>query len=324
MKFLVFIEQRNGEVRKASLEVLRLASRMSGGPVAAVLAGRGIGGLALGLSSYGAGTVYLAERDELALYSSQGYVAALEAARVAAGADVVLMGATAMGKDLAPRFAAHNNIGVLADAVGLWIEGEHLVARRPVYSGKALAVVDCATTALQVATVRPNVFPADREKDAADPKVQVLELGEVEIGACVTNVESVNSNELDIGEANIVVSGGRGLNDPHNWTIIEDLVEALGRGAAAGASRALVDAGWVDHQRQVGQTGRVVTPALYVAVGISGAIQHLVGMRTSKVIVAINKDPNAPIFNFATYGVIADVCSFVPELTRALSKLRRE
>jgi electron transfer flavoprotein alpha subunit len=324
MKFLVFIEQREGKIRKASLEALSLAAKLAGGPVAAVIAGKGITQAAKELSKYGAGTIYIADRDELELYSNRGYVGALQAAKEKENPDAVLVAATAMGKDVAPRFAAKNDVGVLADVMELAVEGGRLKAVRPVYSGKARAIVDCGTAALQVATTRPNVFPAERNDSTPEAPVVALDLGDLNIRAKVLKVEASGGKELDVAEADIVVSGGRGIKGPENWPIIRGVVEALGRGAALGASRAVVDAGWIDHQHQVGQTGKVVSPTLYMAIGISGAIQHLAGMGTSKVIVAVNKDPEAPIFKIATYGVVADLFPFVPELAKAIKAVKAE
>jgi electron transfer flavoprotein alpha subunit len=321
MKFLVFIEQREGKIRKASLEALSLARKLSGGPVAAVLPGKGVTALAAGLGVYGAGVVYVADRDELALYSNRGYVAAVDAAAKKESADAVLIAATAMGKDVAPRFAARNDVSVLADLMDLRLEGDRLVGSRPVYSGKSRAEVDCGAAKLQVATTRPNVFPAQVQA-GGEPRVEVLDLGDIKARAHVVNVESSESKELDVAEADIIVSGGRGIKGPENWPVIRDLQQALG--AALGASRAVVDAGWIDHQYQVGQTGKVVSPTLYVACGISGAIQHLAGMGTSKVIVAINKDPEAPIFKVATYGIVGDIFQIVPELAKAVRAAKAE
>jgi electron transfer flavoprotein alpha subunit len=321
MKFLVFIEQRDGKIRKASLEALSLARKLSGGPAAAVLPGKGVAALAKDLGRYGAGTVYVADRDELALYSTKGYVGALAAAADKEKPDVVLLAATAMGKDVAPRFAARRGVSALADVMELRVEDGRLVGSRPVYSGKARAEVDCGNAELQIATTRPNVFPAEAQ-EAPEPKVENLELGPIEPRAKVLRVETPESKEVDVAEADIIVSGGRGIKGPENWPVIRDLQEALG--AALGASRAVVDAGWIDHQHQVGQTGRVVSPTLYVACGISGAIQHLAGMGTSKVIVAINKDPEAPIFKVATYGVVGDLFQIVPEFAKAVRAARAE
>jgi len=321
MKFLVFIEQRDGKIRKASLEALSLARRLAGGPVAAVLPGKGVAGLAKDLGKYGAGVVYVADRDDLALYSNKGYVGALDAATGKESPNAVLIAATAMGKDVAPRFAARHDVSVLADLMDLRLEGDRLVGWRPVYSGKARAEVDCGNASLQIATTRPNVFPAEAQ-DAPEPRVETLELGEIAPRAKVIKVETSESKELDVSEADIIVSGGRGIKGPENWPLIRDLQQALG--AALGASRAVVDAGWIDHQHQVGQTGKVVSPTLYVACGISGAIQHLAGMGTSKVIVAINKDPEAPIFKVATYGIAGDLFAIVPEVAKAVRAAKKE
>jgi electron transfer flavoprotein alpha subunit len=324
MKFLVFIEQREGKIRKASFEALSLASKLAGGNVAAVIAGKNVTGLAGELGKFGAGKVYVADRDDLALYSNRGYAGALQAAREKENPDAVLIAATAMGKDVAARFAAKNDVNLMADVMELRREGDRLVAMRPVYSGKARATVDCAGAPLQIATTRPNVFPAERNDSAAAPVLEKLDLGELAIRAKVVKVEASGGKELDVAEADIVVSGGRGIKGPENWPVIRDVVDALGAGAALGASRAAVDAGWIDHQHQVGQTGKVVSPSLYVAIGISGAIQHLAGMGTSKVIVAINKDPEAPIFKVATYGVVADLFPFTPEFAKAIRAAKAE
>jgi electron transfer flavoprotein alpha subunit len=322
MKFLVFIEQREGKIRKASLEALSLARKLGGGPAAAVIAGKGVAGLAKELGKYGAGTVYVADRDELALYSNKGYVGAVDAATKKENPDAVLIAATAMGKDLAPRYAARHDSSVLADVMDLGVEGDRLVGSRPVYSGKARAEVDCGSAKLQIATTRPNVFPAEAQDGAPEPKVETLDLGEIAPRAKVVRIEASETKELDVAEADIIVSGGRGIKGPENWPLVRDLQQALR--AALGASRAVVDAGWIDHQHQVGQTGKVVSPTLYVAVGISGAIQHLAGMGTSKVIVAINKDGEAPIFKVATYGVVGDLFQIVPEFAKAVRAVKHE
>jgi electron transfer flavoprotein alpha subunit len=321
MKFLVFIEQREGKIRKASLEALALARELGGGPQAAVLPGKGIAGLADGLRKYGAGVVYVADQDDLALYSAKGYVGALDAAAKKESPDAVLLAATAMGKDMAPRFAARHGVSALADVMDLRVEDGRLIGSRPVYSGKARAEVDCGNASLQIATTRPNVFPAESQ-EGSQPRIETLDLGAVAPRAKVVKVEASASKELDVSEADVIVSGGRGIKGPENWPLIRDLQEALG--AALGASRAVVDAGWIDHQYQVGQTGKVVSPTLYVACGISGAIQHLAGMGTSKVIVALNKDPEAPIFKVATYGIVGDIFTIVPEFAKAVRAAKAE
>ncbi|MBC8647755.1 MAG: electron transfer flavoprotein subunit alpha/FixB family protein [Thermoanaerobaculia bacterium] len=265
--------------------------------------------------------MHVAERDDLALYSNEGYVGALDAAVKKENPDAVLIAATAMGKDVAPRFAARHDVSAIVDLMDLRLEGDRLVGSRPVYSGKARAEVDLGAAKLQVATTRPNVFPAESQA-GAEARVEPLEMPESAPRARVVRIEASETRELDVSEADVIVSGGRGIKGPENWPLVRDLQEALG--AALGASRAVVDAGWIDHQHQVGQTGKVVSPSLYVACGISGAIQHLAGMGTSKVIVALNKDPEAPIFKVATYGIVGDIFQTVPEVAKAVRAARAE
>jgi electron transfer flavoprotein alpha subunit len=220
-----------------------------------------------------------------------------------------------MGKDLAPRVAARVGAGLVSDVVKLGVDGGRLKARRPMYAGKAFATVEW-TGEPQMATLRPNVFPlsppeAARKFETVTPSVDVANQR-----AKVVKVEATASGKIELTEAQIIVSGGRGLKGPENFKLVEELAAALG--AAVGASRAIVDAGWVDHHFQVGQTGKTVSPSLYIAAGISGAIQHLAGMSSSKVIVAINKDPDAPIFKVADYGIVGDVFEILPRLTEAV------
>ena len=227
-----------------------------------------------------------------------------------------------MGKDVAPRFAARHDVSALADVMDLRVEGDRLVAWRPVYSGqgpRGSRLRRREAPGRHDAAERLHRGGAD---GAGEPAVEALELGDVAPRAKVLRVEASESKELDVSEADVIVSGGRGIKGPENWPLIRDLQQALG--AALGASRAVVDAGWIDHQHQVGQTGKVVSPTLYVACGISGAIQHLAGMGTSKVIVAINKDPEAPIFKVATYGVVGDLFQIVPEFAKAVRALKHE
>jgi len=322
---LVFIEQRDGKIRKSSLEALTLGRTLAaktGGAVGAVVAGSGVAGLAAELAAWGAAKVFVADRPELAAYSCEGATAALDAAVTAFAPSIVLVSCTAMGRDVAPRLAARRKVGVLSDVMTLDVENGRLAGTRPVYSGKArVHVAPSPRAALQIATPRPNVFPASKAAPGAGEAV-ALDLGALKIRAKVVRVEAAEAGEVDVAEADKIVSGGRGIKGPENWPVIRDLQEALG--AALGASRAVVDAGWIDHQHQVGQTGKVVSPTLYVACGISGAIQHLAGMGTSKVIVAINKDPEAPIFKVATYGVVGDLFAIVPEFAKAVRAAKAE
>jgi electron transfer flavoprotein alpha subunit len=319
---LVFIEQRDGKIRKASFEALTLGREVAaktGGALGAVVAGSGIAGLAPELAAYGAAKVFVADKPELALYSCEGYTAALDAAVTAFAPAVVLVPATSMGKDVAPRLAARRKVGLLSDVMSLEVEAGRLVATRLVYSGKARATVTTDPGAsLQIATPRPNVFPASKGAVGAG-EVVTLDFA-VTIRAKVVKMEVAETGEIDVAEADKIVSGGRGIKGPENWPILKALCHELG--AALGASRAAVDAGWIDHSHQVGQTGKVVSPTLYIACGISGAIQHMAGMGSSKVIVAINKDAEAPIFKVATYGIVGDMFQIVPALTEAVKKAK--
>jgi electron transfer flavoprotein alpha subunit len=317
---LVFVEQRNGEIRAASLQAVSEARRLASGPgwsVAAVLPGAGVAGVAPSLGGYGAHKVYLADDPAFQLYSSEGYAAAVARAVEQAQPTAVLFAGTAMGRDLAPRVAARLGVGALADVVELTLDGEALVAKRPVYSGKAFATVDTAGKMPQVITLRPNVFAAEEAGGSAE--IVSLDGLSPTIRAVVKQLKDTGGGELDVAEADIIVSGGRGIKGPENFALIRELAGALG--GAVGASRAVVDAGWIEHKHQVGQTGKVVSPSLYVAAGISGAIQHLAGMSSSKVIVAINKDPDAPIFKVADYGVVGDLFEVIPPMVEEIKKL---
>ncbi len=317
---LVFVEQRNGEIRPASFQAVSEARRRAadaGWPVAAVLPGAGVGGVAGSLGEYGAEKVFVADDPSLGLYSSEGYAAAVVAAAERFAPDAVLFAGTAMGRDLAPRVAARLGVSAIADAVGLALDGSTFKVRRPVYSGKAFATVDTAGKSPQVISLRPNVFAA--EKSGGSAEVVTLDGLALDVRAVVKELVDTGGGELDVAEADIIVSGGRGIKGPENFALIRELAGALG--AAVGASRAVVDAGWIEHKHQVGQTGKVVSPSLYVACGISGAIQHLAGMSSSKVIVAINKDPDAPIFKVADYGVVGDLFQVIPPMVEEIRKL---
>ena len=319
---LVFIEQRGGNIRKASLEALSEAKRLASGaalPVSAVLVGHGIGAKAAELGAYGAGKVFVADEERLARYSAEGYAAAVRAAVEKCQPAAVFMAATVLGRDLSGRVAARLGWGCLADVVKLAIEGGTFVATRPVYSGKAFATA-AGTGKGVVVTLRPNVFPAEGGKGTAE--VETLPASGGDIRAVVKEILTKEGGELDVAEADVIVSGGRGIKGPENFALIRDLAKVLG--AAVGASRAVVDAGWIDHAHQVGQTGKVVSPSLYIACGISGAIQHLAGMSSAKVIVAINNDAEAPIFKVADYGIVGDLFQVVPPLIEEIKKLKAE
>ncbi len=318
---LVFIEQRDGNIRKGSLQALSEAKRQAaakGWPVAAVLPGSGVKGAAADLGAYGAQKVFVADDANLALYSGEGYAEVVAKASEQFGPDAIFFSATAMGRDLAPRAAAKLGVGGLADVTGLELEGDTFVARRPVYSGKAFAMVDTSGGKPQVIGLRPNVFAAEQGSGTAE----VVELDglSLSIRALVKELVEKGGGELDVAEANIVVSGGRGMKGPENFEMLREFARLMG--GAVGASRAAVDAGWIDHAHQVGQTGKVVSPTLYIAIGISGAIQHLAGMGSSKFIVAVNKDPDAPIFKVADYGVVGDLFQVIPALVEEVKKIK--
>ena len=322
MSLLVFIEQRDGKVRSVAREALGEAKRLAatlGGPVVGVSCGASADGLA-SLGEAGAEKVLAATHEAFARYEGAGYAAAVAAAAKATGAKLVLFGASSIGKDLAPRVAARLGVGLAADCTSLDAAGGKLVARRPVMAGKAFERVAFPATPAMV-TLRPKVFapaPPEAGKSAAVEPLS-FDWDASKPRAVVTGTTGATGGKPDLTESEIIVSGGRGLKGPENFALVEQLAEALG--ATVGASRAVVDAGWRPHGDQVGQTGKTVSPKLYVAVGISGAIQHLAGMSSSRCIVAINKDPDAPIFKVADYGVVGDLFEVIPALTDAIKKL---
>jgi electron transfer flavoprotein alpha subunit len=321
---LVFVEQRDGRVRPLAHEALGEASRLAqalGGPVIAVCAAPSDPGLAA-LGAAGAEQALLATHAAFARYEPAGYAAAVAAAVQQTRPSVVLFSASAMGRDLAPRVAARLGVGLASDCTLLSAEGGKLSATRPVYAGKATQTVRFPKSPALV-TLRPKLFAAAATGGGAAP-VAALEFpyDPAAVKARVKEVKAEQAGKVDLTEAEIIVSGGRGLKGPENFGLIESLAEALG--ATVGASRAVVDAGWRPHADQVGQTGKTVSPKLYVAVAISGAIQHLAGMSSSRCIVAINKDADAPIFKVADYGIVGDAFEIVPALTEAVKQLNAQ
>jgi electron transfer flavoprotein alpha subunit len=312
---LVFCELKEGQLRKPSAEALSEGRRLadaSGKKLGALFAGASCVGAAEA-AKYGADVILAAEAPALASYSSDAYAAVLADAVKAKGATVLLAAATAVGKDVAPRAAARMGAGYASDVTGLSMVDGKLQAVRPVYAGKAFATTTFASP-VQVATTRPNVFPAAEKPGPG--VVESLAAPAGDFKSVVKEILTKASGKVDLSEANVIVSGGRGMKDGANFKILEDLADAIG--GVVGASRAAVDAGWgLPHSMQVGQTGKVVSPTLYIACGISGAIQHIAGMSGSKFIVAINKDPEAPIFKLASYGIVGDLFEVVPELTKA-------
>ena len=320
---LVLLERRGSELKAASLQALSTARRLAdatGDRVVALALGSGAATCATLAGTHGADRLIAVDDASLDLYVPEVYAASLAEAARQSAADTILISGTSLGRDVAARACARLATGLLSDVVEIErLAGGAIRGKRPVYSGKAYAWASVPTARPSMATLRPNVFPAvaggPREVD-----VIAVAAASVPVRARVTRLETPAAQEQDVAEAPIVVSGGRGLKAPENFALIRSLAAALG--GAVGASRAVVDAGWISHAHQVGQTGKVVSPSLYVACGISGAIQHLAGMSSSKVIVAINKDPEAPIFKVATYGIVGDVFEILPKLTEAITKLR--
>jgi electron transfer flavoprotein alpha subunit len=321
---LVIAEQRGGVLKKVSFEMLGVGAELAaalGGTVHAALLGSDLTELPKVLAQYGATKVYVADDEGLAAYSSEGYTDTLAAFVGKVEPAIILIGATAMGKDLGPRLAARLGVGLASDCTALEIDGGRLLATRPIFAGKALAKVRL-TGDPQMATVRPNVLAAPEPDESTTVTVEPVAALTDNVRAVVVDIVGAGEGEIDVAEADIIVTGGRGVGGPEGFAPVRSLAKTLG--AAVGASRAAVDAGWIEHTHQVGQTGKTVTPNLYIACGVSGAIQHLAGMRTSKVIVAVNKDPDAPIFNLANYGIVGDLFEVVPLLEKELKTLLAE
>jgi electron transfer flavoprotein alpha subunit len=283
-----------------------------------VVPGSGVAGLADELSAHGASKVVLLEGEGLAKYSTEGYANALHGFLSGQSPAAILAGATLQAKDFMPRLAAKFAVGLATDCSELKAAGGAISVRRPVYAGKCSKTVEFLK-APAMASIRPNVYPA-APANQKSAEVQKVAANVGDVRAKIVEVVASGEKKVELTEADIIISGGRSLKNAENFKILRDAAAVIG--AAVGASRAAVDAGYAPHDMQVGQTGKTVSPKLYIACGISGAIQHLAGMRTSKVIVAINKDPEAPIFQRADYGVVADLFEAVPILTEELKKLK--
>jgi electron transfer flavoprotein alpha subunit len=317
----IVAEQRDGALRKISFELASTARKLAdqtGDEVGAILLGSGIEGLAAQLGKYGVDKVYVGDSPALEPYITEAHAEA--AAKIIKENDpaILLLGASVQGKDLAGRLAGKLATGLATDCTDVKIADGKLLAVRPLYAGKCFGEIVTSTNP-QMASLRPNVFPMVENAKAAqvvkfEPGVDASQLK-----SKVLEVQKDTSGKVDLTESNVIVSGGRGMKGPEGYAILEELADTLG--GCVGASRAAVDAGWRPQKDQVGQTGKVVSPNLYIACGISGAIQHLAGMSSSKYIVAINKDAEAPIFAKADYGVVDDLFKVVPELTSACKKL---
>jgi len=321
---LVFIEQRNGSILPASFQLLALAGDLAektGGEAHACVVGDAVAALADKIAAYGAKKIYTVDNPELAMYSPEPYTAALVAVIDASDPKTVLVPTSAMGRDLASRVAARKRAALAIDCMEVGLDGDALVVSKTTYAGKFSAKFRLAGDRLQIATVRSNVYAARDPQEGATADVQAvpLTLTDKDKRLKVKEIVSTTSGIKDVTEADIIVSGGRSLKSEENFKIIYKLAELLD--GAVGASRAACDAGYQPHSRQVGLTGKVVTPKLYIACGIDGAIQHLAGMRGSKVIVAINTKKDAPIYSVANYGCVADLFTMVPLLTEEFRRL---
>jgi electron transfer flavoprotein alpha subunit len=324
---LAFAEARDGELRKVALEAVTAARQAAdssgGGEVHAVLIGApGIAARAEALGRQGADLVIAVEHPALTLYSPEVFAATVAERFKSGGYRAGFFAASTQGRDLAPRVAAKLGVSLASDVTSFELKGDTVSARHPAFTGKVIVTLRLASTpallSLRPGSVTPTeapragrVEPAEPAMDPSAARVQVTEMSQR------------GAMKLDLGEASIIVSGGRGLRAPENFKLVEDLAAAIGN-AAVGATRAVTDDGWRPPTDQIGQTGRLVSPDLYIAVGISGAIQHLAGMRTAKTIVAINKDKDAPIFKVADYGIVGDLFEVVPRLTEEIRKSRRD
>jgi electron transfer flavoprotein alpha subunit len=324
---LAIVEQRDGALRGTAREVVSaaaaLAAELGGRAHALVIGDAPVSAAASSLGSWGAEVVKVAAHDALAGYHPEGYAQVAAGVARDGGYAAVLFAATGQGKDLAPRVAAALDVPLAADVTGISGEGGTVSLTRPVYAGKAFSriAVDAAPV---LASIRPNVFqPVERSAAGAVETVPVT-ADPSTWPTRVVSFEATGGDVPDVAEASIIVSGGRGMKDPEHWKLLEELRAALGDEAGLGASRAVVDAGWRPHGEQVGQTGKTVAPKLYFAIGISGAIQHLAGMRTAGTIVAVNRDADAPIFKVADYGIVGDLFEVVPRLTEEIRALRSE
>jgi electron transfer flavoprotein alpha subunit len=317
---LIYAEVQKGEIKKGAFEITSKAKEF-GGEISVCIIGKGVEALAPQLAKYGADKIYVVDGPEFENYIPETFVQAFAQVVQKVQPSVILASSSAQGKDLMPAVAARLKVGTISDCVEIKKEGDKVVAKRPIYAGKAYVMIEAVGNP-QVISVRPNALGIKEVAGAGAVEKVAVSLDTSKIKAVAKSVVIAASEEPDQTEAEIIVSGGRGMKGPENFKMIEDLAKLFGPTATTGASRAAVDAGWRDHAFQVGQTGKTVSPNLYVAAGISGAIQHMAGMGTAKVIVAINKDPEAPIFTKADYGVVDDLFNVIPALIEEIKKVK--
>ena len=315
---LVFAEHTDGKLKKSALELFT-AARKSGQGIIAILAGPGAKNATAQLGECGVDEAYFADAAPFASYNPELYVAAFASVIQAIDPGSVIGSSTSLARDLFPRLAAKLGCGSISDCTELTFEGSQPKVRRPMYAGKCSAEAQFTGSGPRLVLMRANQLPVDASSAKKSTVAHEIAAPAIDLKTTIKEIVKASSEKLDLTEANVIVSGGRGLKEAANFKILDELAEVLG--ATVGASRAVVDAGWVPHTMQVGQTGKTVAPTLYIAAGISGAIQHLAGMSGAKVIVAINKDANAPIFQKATYGIVGDALEVVPMLTQEFKKL---
>ncbi|MFA6571383.1 MAG: electron transfer flavoprotein subunit alpha/FixB family protein [Bacteroidota bacterium] len=321
-KILAYLEPQKETLKRTSLEVISAARDLAGKlgiPFSGVLI-NGTPEQAAIAAEYGLAELTIVNHDQLSKYSYTAYAKCIEQVAKAEGADCIIFSANATGLDLAPRMSVKLGAGYVGDCVGIDVQDADLLVKKPVYAGKAQVSVKFYSDS-KVLSLRPNVFTATKSDSPATLNIKQFtpELSDSDFKALVVSVAK-NEGKLDVLEADVIVSGGRGIKGAENYNLIENLAGAFA-GGAVGASRAVVDSGWRPHSEQVGQTGKTVSPSLYVACGISGAVQHLAGMSTSKVILAINKDKDAPIFKLADYGIVGDLFNVLPVLTDKIKKV---
>jgi len=318
--YLILAEHRDGKIRQVTLEAIKAAitSSQNGDQISAVLIGSELDNLTAQLADYPLSDIHVIEHESLKIYNPEAYMAALTPLFDSVQPDAVFTGHTAVGRDLAPAIAAKLQAGQLSDVIAIEGTGTGAVFTRPVYAGKAFEKKQF-TSFPWVVTVRPNNFLA--VEPSAEPQAQILRMGYTPVQSLRTVVKEVvrkTSGKVDLTEAKIIISGGRGVKSSNGFKPLEELADVLN--GAVGASRGACDSGYCDYALQIGQTGKVVTPEIYIACGISGAIQHLAGMSQSRIIIAINKDPEAPIFKVADYGIVGDLFEVVPLLTQEFRK----
>lgn len=312
-KIIAIGEIGDGQLKKASREVTSVGKKLAGA-VDTVLIGKGASGQAAEVAKHGAGTVYT---SEIAEYSGEAYAKAISNLVKEKGYDIILIPHSWTGRDISSRIATHLETAVISDATEISLDGEKVKIKKPVYSGKAYVELKLKSGP-QVVTIRPNSQPI--EENAGDAKTEEISVDTANAKAKQVSYNAQKSDRVSLTEADIVVSGGRGIKSGDNFgPMIEELADIVGAGV--GATRAVVDAGWVDHTLQIGQTGQTVSPNLYIALGISGAIQHMAGMGSSKYIIAVNKDPDAPIFKVSTFGVVDDLFKVVPVMKEELKNI---